>query len=355
MVTLANAFADRGYAVDLVLALGEGPYLQSVGPKVCVVDLRAGRVLKALLPLIRYMRREKPVAMLSVMTHANVIAILARLLARVKTRLVVSERTTMSVEASRARGFTERSIFAVVPVLYRSADCVTAVSRDCAVDLQHFFGFQAHPVEFIYNPFELELIRKRAEETVSHPWFEPGQPPVVLAIGRLNQAKDYPTLIRAFSKLRANRDVRLMILGEGELRIDLEGIVAECGLGAEQVQLPGFVSNPFAYLARCAVFALSSHYEGLPGALIEAMACGTPVVSTDCPSGPREILEDGRWGSLVPVGDEDALAEAIDTVLSTPQASLPDVRGRAEDFGLPQAVDKYLNVLNLPLEQKCAT
>lgn len=261
----------------------------------------------------------------------------------------------MSVEASRARGFTERSIFAVVPVLYRSADCVTAVSRDCAVDLQHFFGFQAHPVEFIYNPFELELIRKRAEETVSHPWFEPGQPPVVLAIGRLNQAKDYPTLIRAFSKLRANRDVRLMILGEGELRIDLEGIVAECGLGAEQVQLPGFVSNPFAYLARCAVFALSSHYEGLPGALIEAMACGTPVVSTDCPSGPREILEDGRWGSLVPVGDEDALAEAIDTVLSTPQASLPDVRGRAEDFGLPQAVDKYLNVLNLPLEQKCAT
>lgn len=352
MVTLANAFADRGYAVDLVLALAEGSYLQSVDPKVCVVDLNAGRVLKALLPLVRYIRRKKPMAMLSAMTHTNVIAILARMLARVRTRLVISERTTISMEARLARGFAERSIYLIVPILYRYADCITAVSRECATDLRNFSRLQDSAVEFIYNPFDLAYIRSRSQERVQHPWFESGQPPVIMAIGRLNQAKDYPTLIRAFARLSAKRSVRLMILGEGELRNMLEAMVAECGLSADDVQLPGFVSNPFAYLARSNLFVLSSHYEGLPGALIEAMACGTPVVSTDCPSGPREILESGRWGMLVPVGDVDALVAAIDIALSTPRAELHDARIRAEDFGLNQAVEKYLKVLCLPQGQK---
>ncbi len=353
MVTLANAFAARGYAVDLVLAVAQGPYLVNVAAAVRIVDLKAGRVIKALPPLVRYLWQERPLAMLSAMTHANVVAILARMLACASVRLVVSERSTISVEASRAQGFVERSIYALVPKLYTCADGIVAVSQDAAADLVCFTHLPASAVEFIYNPFDLELIQRRAAEIIDHPWFEPGQLPVVLAVGRLNQAKDYPILIRAFARLRSEgRLFRLMILGEGELRDTLEALVAECGLSVNEVQLPGFFSNPFAYLARCAVFVLSSHYEGLPGALIEAMACGAPVVSTDCPSGPCEILEGGRWGKLVSVGDLDALSKAIDTVLSTLPAQLPDVRQRAADFEESKAVDAYLKALGFEVPQR---
>lgn len=346
MVTLANAFSARGYEVDLVLALAEGPYLASVSEGVRVVDLKAARVLKALWPLVRYLRRERPAALLVAMTHANVVAILAHLLARVSTRLVVSERTTISVEANRAQGLIERTVYGMVPTLYRRADRIICVSRGCATDLLRFSDLQESLIEYIYNPFDLELIRQRALESVNHHWFDADQPPVLLAIGRLNQAKDYPTLIRAYAKLHAEGyQFRLMILGEGELRKTLEVLITDLGLSHDEVQLPGFVTNPFSYLARCGVLVLSSYYEGLPGVLIEAMACGAPVVSTDCPNGPREILEGGLWGVLVPIGDVDALAKAIASVLSQPRHQLPNVTTRAGDFESDKAVDAYLNVL----------
>lgn len=348
MVTLANAFAARGYEVDLVLAAAQGPYLKDVSAAVRIVDLKAGRVIMALLPLMRYLRRQRPVAMLTAMTHANVVALLARRLARVPTRLVVSERTTISVEVDRAQDLAARIIYALVPKLYSRAAGIVAVSQAAAADLVGFAGLPASGVEVIYNPFDLDRIQTLAAGPLMHPWFVPGQPPVILAIGRLNEAKDYPALIRAFARLRKSRAARLLILGEGELRSSLEALVGECGLTTDGVQMPGFVVNPFAYLARCGVFVLSSRWEGLPGALIEAMACGAPVVSTDCPSGPREILESGRWGTLVSVGDEEAMAKAIDSVLSTPRTQLPEVRQRAADFEHGKAVDAYLKALGLP-------
>lgn len=343
MVTLANAFAERGYATDLVLATAEGPYLKDVSDQVRVVDLHAGRVSKALLPLARYLRRERPRAMLSAMDHANVVAVAARLLARVPCRLVVSERSTISVDAARAQDAVARAVYALVPWAYRRADAIVAVSREAAADLERFARLPAGSVRAIYNPFDLERIARLAAEPLTHPWFGPGQPPVVLAIGRLTEQKDFPSLIRAFAAVRSCRPVRLLILGEGELRGELEALVRTCGLTADDVQMPGFVANPFAYLARCAVFVLSSRWEGLPGVLIEALACGAPVVSTDCPSGPREILEDGRWGRLVPVGDVEALAAAILATMAEPQH--PDVVARARDFGADGAVDEYLEAL----------
>jgi len=347
MVTLANAFAQRGYAVDLVLAVAEGPYLSQVSESVRIVDLNAGRVIKALLPLLRYLQRERPVAMLSAMTHANVVAILARMLARVPMRLVVSERTTISFEVKRAQDIAARLTYGLVPWLYPRADGVTVVSKAAAADLVTYARLVPSSVNVIYNPFDLARISQLANESIPHAWFGADQPPVVLAIGRLTEAKDYPTLIRAFSKLRVKRSARLLILGEGELRDSLEELLVQLKLTADEVQIPGFVANPFSYLARCNVFVLSSRWEGLPGTLIEAMACGTPVVSTDCPSGPREILAGGRWGSLVPVGDDNALAKAIDTVLSTPPQQMPNVRQRAADFGQENAVDAYINALGL--------
>ncbi|MHC2996426.1 glycosyltransferase [Tepidiphilus sp. HLB4] len=343
MVTLANAFAERGYATDLVLAAAEGPYLKDVSDQVRVVDLHAGRVSKALLPLARYLRRERPRAMLSAMNHANVVAIAARMLARVPCRLVVSEHTTISISAARAQGAVAKAVYALVPWAYRRADAIVAVSRESAADLERFARLPAGSVRAIYNPFDLDRIRRLAAEPLDHPWFAPGQPPVVLAIGRLTEPKDFPSLIRAFAAIRSCRPARLLILGEGELRGELEALVRSCGLTADDVQMPGFVANPFAYLSRCAVFVLSSRWEGLPGVLIEALACGAPVVSTDCPSGPREILEGGRWGRLVPVGDVEALADAM--VATLDEKTHPDAMARTAEFGVGKAVEHYLKVL----------
>lgn len=343
MVTLANAFAERGHVVDLVLASAEGPYLQDVSSAVRVVDLHTNRVIKAMLPLARYLRRERPQALLSAMNHANVVAVLAHRLARVSCRLVVSERNTIGVEAARAQGAVAKAVYVLVPWAYRRADAIVAVSRESATDLERFARLPAGSVQAIYNPFDLDRIGRLATEPLDHPWFAPGQPPVVLAIGRLTEQKDFPTLIRAFAALRVRRPARLLILGEGELRGELESLVQSCGLTADEVQMPGFVSNPFAYLARCAVFVLPSRWEGLPGVLIEAMACGALVVSTDCPSGPREILENGRWGRLVPVGDVEALADAM--VATLDEKAHPDVKVRAADFGVERAAKAYMDVM----------
>ena len=350
MVTLANAMAARGFRVDLVLAAARGPYLKDVVPAVRVVDLKAGRVIKALLPLAGYLRRERPVAMLSAMGHANVVALLARKLARVSVRVVVSERNTISVGHSQARGVAARINFRLVRLLYPSADGICTVSQAVSDDLAVFARLPLQRVQTIYNPFDLPRIARRAAESIDYPWFARNQPPTVLAIGRLTEQKDFFTLISAFAQLRQHRVLRLIILGDGELRAGLADHMAELGLSDDDVKLPGFVSNPFAWLARCSLFVLSSRWEGLPGALIEAMACGAPVVSTNCLSGPDEILEGGRWGRLVPVGDVAALAQAMADTLDTPPAQRPDVRLRAADFEQERAVDAYLRILGMPMQ-----
>jgi len=177
---------------------------------------------------------------------------------------------------------------------------------------------------------------------LNHPWFAPGEPPVILSVGRLTKQKDYPTLIRAFALVHRERPARLMILGEGEERPKLEALIQELSLD-DDVSLPGFVDNPYAYMARSAVFVLSSAWEGLPTVLIEAMAVGTPVVATDCPSGPAEILEGGKWGKLVPVGDVEALAEAIARKISSPmQKSRLDV---CERFRMDKVIAQYIYIL----------
>lgn len=348
MVTLANAFAARGYAVDLVLAKAQGPYLKDVSPAVRIVDLNVERVLKAIFPLIRYMKSERPAVMLSAMGHANIVALLARKLARTSIRLVVSERGLISGEYAIASSLAARATFMLVPMVYRWADAVCAVSKAASDDLAHFARFPSGYVKTLYNPFDLEKISKLSKGELHHPWFAEGQPPVVLGIGRLNEAKDFSVLIRAFARLRTSHRARLMILGEGELRFDLESQISALGLSSDDVELPGFVSNPFLYLSRCSIFVLSSRREGLPGVLVEAMACAAPVVSTNCLSGPDEILEGGKWGKLVPVGDVEALAAAMAEVLDTPLEQLSNVRLRAQDFEQEHAVDAYLALMGLP-------
>ncbi|HEY8366975.1 MAG TPA: glycosyltransferase, partial [Bacteroidia bacterium] len=228
----------------------------------------------------------------------------------VSTRLVVREANTISVSSKNSLNFKARILPLLMKLLYPSADAVIAVSEGVAKDLTQIIGLPAEKVKVIYNPVITPEIFKKAEEPIKHPWFAPGELPVILGVGRLTKQKDFVTLIRAFDIVRKEYPSRLVILGEGEERPKLEALVKELGL-EQYVYMPGFEENPFKYMKHAAVFVLSSRWEGLPNVLIQALALGTPVVSTDCPSGPREILSAGKYGTLVPVGDYDALAKAI--------------------------------------------
>jgi glycosyltransferase involved in cell wall biosynthesis len=343
MVTLANGFAARGHRVDLVLAQARGSYLGEVAGNVRVVDLKAGRVAASLLPLTRYLRRERPTALLSAMNHVNIIAIIAKRLAGVPMRLVVSERNAPS--RTLMAGGRQIAIFrALTRRLYPSADAIICVAKGVQDELEQLLGLPPEKLHTVYNPLDLDRIAALGVNVPDHHWFGPGRPPVIVAVGRLTAQKDYPTLLRAFAHLRRTRDARLIVLGKGEERDALLQLANELGIGSD-VDLAGFQDNPFAWMAAANLYVMSSAWEGLPGALLQAMACGTRIVSTDCRTGPAEILENGRWGQLTPVGDPVSLGEAMAAALDDPAP--PRVLDRAHAFGLDRAIDGYAHLLAL--------
>jgi glycosyltransferase involved in cell wall biosynthesis len=309
MVTLANRFACEGVHTLFVTAR-DGVYRAELSSAVEYRCLHTGSTLRTLLPLTRLLRRVRPDAVLSTLVEANFLAIAAARLARIGARVVVREANTPSHDLLRNPRLIKRLTGRLIPYIYPKADAIVASSHGMQHDLIANFRIPPHKISHIPNPLPLEQIRQQAQAPVPHPWFSTGQPPVILGVGRLERAKDFATLIRAFAKVRAEQEARLMILGEGSMRTQLESLASELCLSA-CIELPGFDPNPFRYMARAKVFAMSSIYEGFPNVLVQALACGCPVVSTDCPSGPSEILNGGAYGYLVPVGDVDALAASI--------------------------------------------
>ena len=342
MVNLAHGMTDRGYPVDLVVAAAEGELLGQLPLAVRLVDLRAGRVFRSLRPLIGYLRRERPRILVSSLGHANVVALWAAKLARRGTPVMVTVHNTMS-QSTPDQGRLAGGLWSyLLRTFYPWATAVVAVSRGAADDLARTSGLPRERVRVVYNPVITPAMLALARQPPDHPWFAPLQPPVILGVGRLTRQKDFPTLIRSFAELRRDRAVRLMILGEGEERSRLEALIDELGL-TEDVALPGFRDNAMAYMAGSALFVLSSAWEGLPTVLIEALAAGTPVVSTDCPSGPKEILQEGRLGALVPVGDATALARAMVSALDRPRCPVPSEV--LMPFTRDAAVDHYLRLI----------
>lgn len=338
MVALANGFADRGHRVDLVLVEAKGRYLPEVSHRVNIVDLRQRRVLASVGPLSRYLRRERPDAMLSALTHANFVAIISRTLARVGTRLVVSERNSLVP----LQGLSGALLRFLIRVLYPRADSIIAVSRGIARELEDEIGRLSQRICSIPNPVEVDRIASLASEPAPHPWLVEGEPPTILAVGRLEPQKDYPTLLAAFARVRAQRDVRLIILGEGSLKEELEQLIIDENL-TENVFLAGFHSNPFVWMAASQVYVLCSRHEGFPNSLVQAMACNTRVVSTACPTGPDEILEDGKWGILVPVARDDLLGDGILAALDSPD--WPETDKRIAAYSSEVIVPLYLDQL----------
>jgi glycosyltransferase involved in cell wall biosynthesis len=375
-LTLAGAMAARGHATDLLVCRATGALLDQVPSDVEVIELgrpsrwaararalQAGRdslaavlggivlstkpspTLGYLGPLAAALKERRPFALFAATTYMNLEALLAQRLAGVEMRVVVSERNALR-RNRLAAGWSGAFLSRLVGRAYGQAAAVVAVSDGVADDLARWTGLPRTRIRTIYNPVVTPALLRQQAEPVDHPWFQPGAPPVILGAGRLGRAKDFPTLIRAFARLRRERPVRLVILGKGKRErktarriAALKRLAAELGV-ADEVALPGFVANPFAYMARAAIFALSSINEGLPGVLIQAMACGCPVVSTDCPSGPAEILAGGRYGRLVPPGDDAALAAAIKATLDAPPAA-EILRERAGFFSVERAVAQY--------------
>jgi glycosyltransferase involved in cell wall biosynthesis len=348
MTNLAIAFCERGIAVDLVLLKAEGPYLRELPPGVRVVDLSASRLLTGLPALARYLRQQRPQVMLSAMKHVNVIALLAALLSRSQVPIVVSEHSNATVSLDLNPGIKTSVLRVLMRWLYPRAYHIVAVSEGVAVGLGSLLGIGSSRISVIHNPIVSANVLLLSNQPVSHPWFLNKSIPIILATGRLTPAKDFETLLQAFDRARKKRHLRLMILGEGELRSSLEAVVDKLEQ-KEDVALPGFVDNPFAYMRQADMFVLSSRWEGFGNVLVEAMACGVPVISTDCPSGPAEILENGKWGRLVPVGDVDALAQAM---LDTLESENPSPAQRAMDFSVDKAADAYLSLLLADGESK---
>lgn len=312
IVRLTAAFDRRGIAVDLVVGTAEGPVRDDVPPGVTLVDLDRPRVATALPGLVRYLRRERPAVLFSAMYHANLVAILAHGLARSSSRLVVSERQSFVALRRAERSYKERLMRGAMRLLYPRADAVITVSKALAVEIADGLGLPAKMIFPVYNPVVSGEMLALADQDPGHPWFG-DDVPVIVGAGRLVPEKDFPTLLGAVAHIARRRPVRVILVGEGHSRAELEALADRLGI-ADRVDLVGRKSNPWSFMKRAAVFVLSSVSEGMPSVLVEAIAVGTPVVSTDCPTGPREILGDG-YPLLVPVGDVNALAAAIEATL----------------------------------------
>jgi len=342
---LAGSLSACGFDVVLLVGLLRGAaYLDTIPPAVRVRELGIRHMRYAVPAMIRFLRRERPAVLISARDHSNLAAIFAAKMARTGTRTIATIHQTISqamkVRKSLRRRLVIRTMLKCVP----AADEIVAVSHGAADDFAVLAKIPRDRVQVIYNPVLGPSLDQAASEPLDHPWFLPGEPPVVLGTGRLTAQKDFPNLIQAFALARKTLDARLMILGEGEERPALEQLMQSQHLG-DHVALPGVVRNPYAFMKRAALFALSSAWEALPTVLIEALACGCAVVSTDCPSGPREILQDGRLGRLVPVRDPESLAEAI---VAGVRGECPNIVTEADlkPFTLEAATDAYVRLIS---------
>jgi glycosyltransferase involved in cell wall biosynthesis len=338
-VHFANELARRDLRVDILLSRTEVlPYAGHLDPAVNVRPLGARHKYSAVPKVRAYLKAERPDVLITAKDHGHKVGIVAGRLAGAGTRIVLGIGNTLRVSErkwSRRLG---------VRLLYRLADAIVANSRGVADDLIASFGLPPERVHVAYNPVVTEGLQRGCAQPVDHPWLQPGRTfATLVACGRLSPQKDFATLLRALASARQGRDCRLVILGEGPERENLQALAAELGV-AEALDLVGFVDDAYAWMGKADAFVLSSRWEGLPNVLIEAMACGAPCVATDCPSGPREILQDGRHGELVPVGDWQAMARAIESTLAAGPNQV-DLEAAIDRFRAGRATDRLLEIL----------
>ena len=355
MINLANglyeSYLEKGSKVQVSLLVLDncGDYQHEVNPLIAIRSFARSRALWSFFDLIQFYNVERPDVVISSMPHLNILTTLARKFSTGQPKIIVTERNTYS-ELRKRGSYKDRFLHIFVRSSYLSADAIVAVSEGVAHDLRVQFSLKPDDVAVIYNPVVsdqiLEMMQGPLDPRISQDRITSK---FVIAVGSLEERKGFDTLIRAFHTMtKTDEAVSLMILGEGSRRRELESLVSQLGLQTK-VLMPGFVANPFPILKCANVFVLSSLFEGLPNVLIQAMACGVPVISSDCPSGPREILEDGKWGRLIPVGDVNAMAGAISEQLGGSLPRLP-VEQRAKFFSVEKAVNAYQDLIRQLIE-----
>jgi glycosyltransferase involved in cell wall biosynthesis len=350
MVNIARGIADQGVPVDCVVGRRDAPFLDSLPATVTLHALGRVPPRERRRFLAEYVERSRPAVVLSAKTEDDRIALAVKAASPTDTRYFLRPGTTMS-ERWRARGknrlrrwWEQRELRS----LFQRADGVVAVSEGVAADIAEVTGIPPSHIRVVRNPNITPEFYAQAMEPLDHPWFGPDQPPVIMGVGGLRTQKDFATLIHAFALLHARLPCRLIILGQGRQQGRLLRLARDLGV-AHDVSLPGFAPNPYRFLARAKLFALSSLWEGSPNVLTEALALGIPVVSTDCRSGPREITRDGAFGALVPVGDVAALAVAMEETLRDPPS--PDVLKEAvQEYRMDISARRYLAAFGLIAE-----
>ncbi|MBL1215448.1 MAG: glycosyltransferase [Ignavibacteriae bacterium] len=347
MLNLAKGFAEKGIETQLVLAIAEGPYLKDIPSSIEVIDFESKKVLYSINKLRKYLVEQKPDVLISTLSRVNIAAIIAKSLAGVNTKLILREANTFSVYLDSNKSIWDKIIDSMIKILYRRGDKIVAVSEGVADDLKKTLPRLKSKITVIYNPVIDEEVFERADEPVDNDWFNDEEIPVIIGVGRISEQKDFSTLIKAFNIVSQQKEIRLLILGKynenDQEYVKLIELINELGI-SDKVKFEGFVSNPFAYLSRASVFVLSSKWEGLPGVLIQALACGCPVVSTDCPSGPNEVINNESIGYLSPVGDYEILADKIIKTLDR-NIDKTILINRAKEFSVDKGAENYLKMI----------
>lgn len=341
-ISVASGLAAQGFDVDCLVMQGGGAFEKQLPATINLINLDS-RAVASPVPLARYLRSVRPSHLIGFSEPCNLAAIVARWLARVPVTVIITVHNTLSLSVQHTRYRKEKLYPFFARRLYPYVDHFIAVSLGVAQDYADFIGLDRAGMAVVYNPIPVGQIQQRSKQPVDHPWFTQRDKPILLAVNRMEPQKDYPTLIRAFATLREDVDCRLCVVGDGSQWVRVEALVDELGI-REHVLFTGMDTNPFKYMARADVFLLSSVHEGFGNVMVEALACGCNVVATDCPHGPAEILANGQFGRLVPVGDHQAMAAAIEATLDDP---LPgeQLRNRALDFVPENATKAYAAII----------
>jgi glycosyltransferase involved in cell wall biosynthesis len=345
MSNLASGLVEQGIDVEFVLVYKTGAYLEQISNQFKIVDLGVTRLISSVYALANYLKKEQPSILLSALEDTNIIAICAAKIARVSTKVIVTVHNNLSQESLNATNLKRKYVPYLIRWFYPFCDRVIAVSQGVGEDLIKF-GIKPQQITVIYNPIFNPNISKQGAENIDFLWLNQSEVPVILGVGRLEAQKDFATLIEAFALVKAQIPARLLILGEGSQREQLIMLAQSLQLSDRDFALPGFVSNPFAYMKRASLLVMSSTWEGFGNVIVEAMGLGTPVVSTDCPSGPAEILDGGKYGQLVAVKDPQAMAQAIISTLQNPLAA-DILQQRAREFSLEKSLTEYRKILKI--------
>jgi len=336
---IADELKNQGYQVDLVVTKLKGVYVEDVPSDLNVVDLKSRRVLTSIFKLISYLKNEQPNIFISANNLPNIISILSKILSKSKVKMIISIRTHLSSQFNHHNTLKNKIIMYLAKLFYPKSDVIVAVSKGVAEDAVKLINLDKDKIKVIYNPIVSDDINVKKDKKITETWFDLEKTPVIISAGRLTKQKDYYTLIDAFKILRSKRMIKLIILGEGEEKEKIWNYIKINHL-EDDIKLKGFVNNPYPYIKKSNVFVLSSQWEGFGNVVAESLAVGTPIVSTDCPSGPAEILDFGNFGKLVPVGNSQKMADSIESILLS-SVNHKKLIQRSKVFSVANAANEY--------------